>query len=448
MFIGVFTAILGIVLYVLLNWSYTVAVFTDPGNPAETSNSKSSYSQLPISESRARYAALQVNSSGEARYCKKCQCPKPDRAHHCSTCKRCVLKMDHHCPWLAACVGLHNYKAFLLFLIYTTFFCWTCLGVSGSWVWNEVLTDGQYMDVMMPVHYVLLVVVSGIIGVVLTGFTGWHFSLAWRGLTTIECLEKTRYLAPLRRSAQQQPYNASGHLANGNEEQTYGQQFLEIHANAVPGVTRPEEGEIRQSAPQSSLSGFSSRQHQSYSDLEASRERDRYEEYLNEQDSEKLPNAFDLGRRRNLIHLFGEAPLYWFLPICNTTGDGWNWETSEKWLEARTELDRRREERANEQEMWRSRDRRKNYANGGKMVARDARGERQWLDLPPRGSSRQSSSGSRSPKADKILGREPDQYYDDFDRGQKPRNDVLLSTLRGSSKDQYSDSDSYSNSDA
>ena len=29
--------------------------------------------------------------------CKKCQMPKPPRAHHCSICRRCVLKMDHHC---------------------------------------------------------------------------------------------------------------------------------------------------------------------------------------------------------------------------------------------------------------------------------------------------------------------------------------------------------------
>jgi hypothetical protein len=44
------------------------------------------------------------------RYCSKCKGPKPPRAHHCSSCGVCVLKMDHHCPWIANCVGLHNYK--------------------------------------------------------------------------------------------------------------------------------------------------------------------------------------------------------------------------------------------------------------------------------------------------------------------------------------------------
>lgn len=30
------------------------------------------------------------------KYCKKCNMPKPSRAHHCSVCNKCVLKMDHH----------------------------------------------------------------------------------------------------------------------------------------------------------------------------------------------------------------------------------------------------------------------------------------------------------------------------------------------------------------
>ena len=31
---------------------------------------------------------------------------------------RCVLKMDHHCPWIANCVGYHNHRYFVLYLMY------------------------------------------------------------------------------------------------------------------------------------------------------------------------------------------------------------------------------------------------------------------------------------------------------------------------------------------
>ena len=79
-----------------------------------------------------------------------------------------------------------------------------------------------------------------------------------------------------------------------------------------------------------------------YTDIEQSRERQRYEDYLDEQDSEKLPNAFDLGWRTNLRNLFGEKAFYWFLPVCNSIGDGWQWEPSQKWLEAREDLKRQR----------------------------------------------------------------------------------------------------------
>ena len=302
----------GILLYLLLNWSYTTAVFTPPGSPT---SSGTGYSSLPTHEISSAFSATSftVKSTGEIRFCKKCQARKPDRAHHCSTCKQCVLKMDHHCPWLATCVGLRNYKAFILFLIYTSTFCWVCFGSTTTWLWSEVFSDAQYTESLMPVNYVLLCVIAGIIGLVLTGFTGWHLSLATRGLTTIECLEKTRYLSPLRKTMRKQQLYKD---TNGNTdgEQGYGQQLAEIHANVLPGVTRPEEGEtflgtgdLERGTSRDRSGGI----HRDYASLERSRERERYEDYLDEQDSEKLPNAFDLGWKRNLLHLLGDKPLLW-----------------------------------------------------------------------------------------------------------------------------------------
>ena len=57
------------------------------------------------------------------RFCLKCQCVKPPRAHHCSKCGRCVLRMDHHCRWVDNCVGQRNLKIFLIFIFYLTVQC-------------------------------------------------------------------------------------------------------------------------------------------------------------------------------------------------------------------------------------------------------------------------------------------------------------------------------------
>ena len=202
----------------------------------------------------------------------------------------------------------------------------------------------------MPINTVLLAVVSGIIGLVLTGFTAWHMSLAWRGQTTIECLEKTRYLSPLKKQLQKQ--RATDRL--GRPGQTYGQQLAEIHANALPGVTREEEGEESSYGNGDLELGWGAREslRRNYDEMEHDRERDRYEDYLDEQDSEKLPNAFDLGWKRNLLHLFGDKPWLWFMPICNTAGDGWHWEPSSKWLAARDSVRREREALWREQSQW------------------------------------------------------------------------------------------------
>lgn len=307
--------------------------------------------------------------------------------------------------------------------------------MTSTWLWSEVFSDSEYIESLMPINYVLLCVISGIIGLVLTGFTIWHLSLAYRGQTTIECLEKTRYLSPLRRSMRRQQFGS------GNGGQSYGQQLAEIHANTLPGVTRPEEGETTisngdlEAAPRAKAQRSFQRD---YSDIERLRERERYEDYLDEQDSEKLPSAFDLGWRRNLQHLFGDKPLVWWLPICNTSGDGWHWEPNPKWVEARENIRKERESKWQEDE-----DRGRHGYGGGHYDRRwpaSEDSERHYLTTSD-GVMDVPGSGIRSPgKADRILGRS-DEYFDrNFDDG-SPSSRMSMKTLRrrgsfsGSSED-------------
>ncbi|KAJ9148444.1 Palmitoyltransferase [Pleurostoma richardsiae] len=426
--IGKWSSIVGTSLYLMLNWCYTTAVFTPPGS---TTNDNG-YSTLPT-HAPPTATSFTVKANGETRFCKKCQARKPDRAHHCSTCRRCVLKMDHHCPWLATCIGLRNHKPFLLFLMYTTVYCFFCFAVSGSWVWAELVNNTTYVDTIMPINYIILSVISGIIGLVVGAFTAWHILLASRGQTTIECLEKTRYLSPLRKSLRH-AYDVQHTAGQGVNLPRYGQQLLDIHQNAIPGITRPEEGEeLRSTTPSydSSSPGTPSRA-LSYEELERYRARKRYEEYLDEQDSAKLPNAFDLGAKRNLLHLFGPNPWLWALPVCNTTGDGWNWEPSPKWTEARECIRRERDaQRAREAAAgWGGDEAVPAYTPTNPPWTTTyaetpaSRARQQQQHLRPNGASSggdaispghpPSSGGRRTPsKADRVLGRDPNLYADD-----------------------------------
>lgn len=272
----------------------------------------------------------------------------------------------------------------------------------------------------MPVNYVLLCTISGIIGLVLAGFTGWHITLAWKGQTTIECLEKTRYLTPLRKSMQRKQFGA-----NRYGGQSYGQQLAEIHANALPGVTRTEEGQGYITPDGDVEEGLTAREflQQNYNDMERSRERERYEDYLNEQDSEKLPNAFDLGWKKNLHHLFGDRA--WLLPICNTNGDGWHWEPSPKWIEAREDIRRQREEQ------WRAREQRTSTPRLGTYEeAHRDQSERHYL-MTTHGVAIKSAAGRRSPsKADQVLGRPADGYFDGDFSNERPSSRMSMKTLR------------------
>ncbi|KAB5545635.1 Palmitoyltransferase PFA3 [Coniochaeta sp. 2T2.1] len=429
--IGPSTGVGGVLLYALLNWSYTTAVFTSPGS---TTNDNG-YSTLPT-HAPPQATSFTVKSNGELRFCKKCQARKPDRAHHCSSCRRCVLKMDHHCPWLATCIGLRNHKAFLLFLVYTTIFSLYAFAVSGSWVWAEIMSNTTYVESLMPINFIMLSVISGIIGIVVGAFTAWHIYLATKGQTTIECLEKTRYLSPLRKSMRE-TYVAQ-HNGEGVALPKYGQQLLDIHQNALPGITRPEEGEEYRSPSSTSTSSTNNSATTtpprsgpmlegsrpiSYDELERYRAAKRYEEYLDEQDSSKLPNAFDLGTKRNLLHLFGPNPWLWAFPICNTTGDGWSWEPSPKWIEARDRIARERSEQ-------RARERAAGWgdADGTPVhtptvpVTQHGAGRHYLQPMEPRqeplinGAGRRSpalANGRRTPsKADRVLGRDPNMYAD------------------------------------
>ncbi|OAL07296.1 palmitoyltransferase pfa4 [Phaeosphaeriaceae sp. SRC1lsM3a] len=100
------------IILVLIFITYTRSVFVDPGTIPKDWASKQ---EAAISDEK-----LKEIPPRSRKWCRKCDAPKPPRAHHCKACKRCIPKMDHHCPWTANCVSHTTFPDFLRFLIYTT----------------------------------------------------------------------------------------------------------------------------------------------------------------------------------------------------------------------------------------------------------------------------------------------------------------------------------------
>lgn len=130
--------------------------------------------------------------------CTKCQPNrwKPDRAHHCQYCNRCILKMDHHCPWVANCVGHHNYKPFYLFCFYEMlagmcyFYLLMCRLFGGKAV------DAAPLSVFGTISYYITNIITMPICFALIGMNFAMFMQLYDNVTTIESM---KHNGPLQR---------------------------------------------------------------------------------------------------------------------------------------------------------------------------------------------------------------------------------------------------------
>ncbi|KAF9962007.1 hypothetical protein BGZ72_000074 [Mortierella alpina] len=143
---------------------------------------------VPLGLSVRRFT---VKRDGKMRYCQKCKFEKPDRTHHCSSCKRCVLKMDHHCPWLNNCVGHKNYKAFYLFVLWTSIYCVTLVACTIPVVAEVVHLP--YAENVFDPQWIFMILIGIVFGLCLVPFAIHHSLLIKSNKTTIESFEKHRY---------------------------------------------------------------------------------------------------------------------------------------------------------------------------------------------------------------------------------------------------------------
>jgi palmitoyltransferase ZDHHC2/15/20 len=168
-------------LSILVIWSFTMTCFVDPGsvsvgemNGIEEEGGVSLLEPLQNS-------SLAIQHPSTHSYCKKCHIYRPLRAHHCSSCNKCVLKMDHHCPWFGTCIGLYNYRFFVLFLFYTDIYCFFI--AFQLYFYNKRITNND-------INPFLVWVASLVFGIVLLLFLTSHVYLLLRNQTTLESLER------------------------------------------------------------------------------------------------------------------------------------------------------------------------------------------------------------------------------------------------------------------
>ncbi|GAA5863807.1 hypothetical protein JCM3774_001164 [Rhodotorula dairenensis] len=158
----------------------------------------------PTSRSpRASRADETARSERYARTCKKCpslpsgaRSPKPERTHHCSVCQTCVLKFDHHCPWIKGCVGLHNERSFVLFLVYFSVACLFAAWWGFDPAWKALTSNhsGTPWEYRTPRLVMLLVeVLASVMGLAVTVMTLSQLLLVVRAQSNVEASDNSYY---------------------------------------------------------------------------------------------------------------------------------------------------------------------------------------------------------------------------------------------------------------
>ncbi|CAC5414536.1 ZDHHC2_15_20 [Mytilus coruscus] len=227
-------------------WAYAKTIFTDVGsvprsfyltvqeiNRLERERGEEAQKNILLELAKDK-PILNRTHAGSARYCEKCKCIKPDRAHHCSVCGQCVLKMDHHCPWVNNCVGFTNYKYFVLFLGYGLLYCLFIAFTSLNY-FIEFWTGGSSKEAV-KFHVLFVFFVAMMFGISLISLFGYHIYLTCSNRSTLES-----FRSPIFQTGADKNGFSLGKLNNFKE--VFGERklfwFLPIFSSFGDGIAYP-----------------------------------------------------------------------------------------------------------------------------------------------------------------------------------------------------------------
>ncbi|GAA99658.1 uncharacterized protein L969DRAFT_94107 [Mixia osmundae IAM 14324] len=168
--------------------------FVRESDHSSTVADEESYSLVPKDALEDRETQRMAKADGSRRYCRKCRLHKPDRAHHCRITGACILKMDHYCPFVFCTIGHRNYKAFILFLGYTSFLGITT-AISTGLRLLQYAEDATALDYeLTSVNWALLLLIAAMFSLIIVAFTAHHLYMISKNRTTIENVERTNRL--------------------------------------------------------------------------------------------------------------------------------------------------------------------------------------------------------------------------------------------------------------
>jgi ribosomal protein L40E len=129
------------------------------------------------------------------KWCYTCHSYRPPRSKHCRVCDSCVLRFDHHCPWIMNCVGLHNHKAFMIFLLGTVahalyefvFDGLTLAVICNRWYSGVGHLPRETTVLVLVAHTVYLVFILLPVG----QLADYHLEVLMKNLTTNEDMNDT-----------------------------------------------------------------------------------------------------------------------------------------------------------------------------------------------------------------------------------------------------------------
>lgn len=179
------------VITLILVICYLRCILVHPGT-IPNKNDDPSWEYIPVDGGRGGPEGegldlQEKKKSGDRRHCKWCAKYKPDRCHHCRVCRMCILKMDHHCPWIYNCVGFRNHKYFFLFVLYAAVDCQFITWTMIESVRNSIEDTHSFVKMFCLLFGETL---AAFMGMLVTGFFGFHVWLMLKAMTTIEFCEK------------------------------------------------------------------------------------------------------------------------------------------------------------------------------------------------------------------------------------------------------------------